>query len=474
MNDTLYPENPILLVDDEENFLLSANFILNTAGISNIIECADGREVERIMREHAVSVVVLDIVMPFIKGTEVLRFLSENYPKIPVIMSTALNDVNIAVDAMKNGAFDYLVKPIDDTRLISTLKRAVQFIEVHDQNAILKSYLLSDKLEHPEAFAEIITQSPKMRSVFQYTEAISPTLLPVLISGETGVGKELIAKVIHRLSRRRGKFVSVNVAGIDDTLFADTLFGHKKGAFTGAVQDRKGLIESAAGGTLFLDEIGDLRFESQVKLLRLLQEGKYFPVGSDIPRISDARIVVATNVCLAQKQQEGNFRKDLFYRLQAHQIIQPPLRERKEDVPLLVRHFLDKATQKLGRTPITPPPELFVLLKNYSFPGNIRELEGMVFDAVSRHKGGVLSMMSFREKIRFSEIEDAGSDLVIPASAVSERIIFPEQTPTLKATEQQLIEAALQRADGNQRIAASFLGITRRALNNRLRRSETE
>ena len=199
------------------------------------------------------------------------------------------------------GAFDYLVKPIDDTRLITTLKRAIQLGEVTDQNAILKSYLLSDKLEHPEAFDEIITQSPKMRSVFQYAEAISPTLLPVLISGETGVGKELAARAIHRLSGRQGQFVSVNVAGIDDTLFSDTLFGHKKGAFTGAVQDRKGLIESAAGGTLFLDEIGDLRFESQVKLLRLLQEGKYFPVGADTPRMSDARIVVATNVSLAQK-----------------------------------------------------------------------------------------------------------------------------------------------------------------------------
>ena len=474
MNDTLYPENPVLLVDDEENYLLSASFILNAAGITNIIECADGREVERIMQEKPVSVVVLDIIMPFINGTAVLRSLSENYPKIPVIMSTALNDVDIAVDAIKNGAFDYLVKPIDDTRLITTLKRAIQLGEVQDQNAILKSYLLSDKLEHPEAFEEIITQSPKMRSVFQYAEAISPTSLPVLIAGETGVGKELAARAIHRLSGRRGEFISVNVAGIDDTLFSDTLFGHKKGAFTGAVQDRKGLIESAAGGTLFLDEIGDLRFESQVKLLRLLQEGKYFPVGSDIPRISDARIVVATNVSLAQKQQDGEFRKDLFYRLQAHQIVQPPLRERKEDVPLLVHHFLKKATEKLARPKITPPPELFTLLKNYNFPGNIRELEGMVFDAVSRHKGGVLSMESFREKIRASGGIETEPGAVTPPVTDGERLVFPKQLPTLKSVEQQLIDEALQRADGNQRIAASFLGITRRALNNRLRRLESE
>jgi len=313
-----------------------------------------------------------------------------------------------------------------------------------------------------------------MRSIFQYVEAIARTSLPVLITGETGVGKELIARALHRLSGRSGEFVAVNVAGVDDTLFSDTLFGHRRGAFTGADRDRKGLIEQAQNGTLFLDEIGDLRPESQVKLLRLLAEGKYYPLGADMPKLSDARIVVATHRDLRALQQTGSFRKDLFYRLQAHHVHIPPLRERPEDIPILAAHFLEAAARTLGKKPPTAPKELFPLLQSYPFPGNVRELEAMVFDAVSRHKGGTLSLETFKDRTGRKEksARDEGrcreSDSKIENGQHAPT--FPANLPTLKQAERALIREALRRAQGNQTLAASLLGISRRALNNRLSR----
>lgn len=472
MSAAVFPELPVLLVDDEEQFLLSAGFTLNSLGITNVVECSDSRDVMSLLSEQRFSVIVLDINMPHIGGRELLQMISREYSDNPVVMLTAVNEVETAVDCMKESALDYLVKPVGDDALLTSIKRAIEFWRIRNENTLLKKYLLSDELEHPEAFTEIITKNTAMRSIFQYLEAISPTPLPMLITGETGTGKELIARAIHKLSGREGGFVPVNVAGVDDTLFSDTLFGHKKGSFTGAIKDRKGLIEHAAGGTLFLDEIGDLSLESQVKLLRLLQEGKYYPIGSDVPKTSDARIVVATNIDLNVKQKTGQFRKDLYYRLQAHQVTIPPLHKRKEDIELLVGHFLEKASKSLGKVKPTAPKELFTLLRNYSFPGNVRELEGLVFDAVSRHKSGVLSTVSFREKVHpdyLNEEDEAvlSSDFLQKENS---QPVFPEALPTLKDFEQMLIDEALERAENNQRIAAEMLGITRRALNNRLQR----
>jgi len=291
--------------------------------------------------------------------------------------------------------------------------------------------------------------------------------LPVLITGETGVGKELIALAIHTISDRKGELVPVNVAGVDDTLFSDTLFGHKKGAFSGAEADRKGFIEQAEQGTLFLDEIGDLSLESQVKLLRLLQDGKYYPLGSDMAKLSDARIIVATHRDIEQMKSTNNFRQDLYYRLRAHHIKLPPLRERKEEIPLLVNHFLKKAADTLNKKMPTPPKELYTFLANHTFPGNIRELEGLIFDAVSRHQSGVLSLNVFREKI---SLQDTISNYVINEDQGVELMTFPENLPTLQEAEFILIAEALKRANGNQRIAAEILGISRTALNNRLKR----
>lgn len=467
-----FPSLPVLLIDDEEQFLFSASMTLSSEGINNILQCQDSREVMTLLAEQPVSLIALDMTMPYVSGWELLPQIVKDYPEIPVIVITAVNEVETAVNCMKSGAFDYMVKPVDDARLVTAIRRTLELRQVRDENTKLKQALLSDKLARPEAFEHIITRSQAMKSIFQYIEAIAETALPILVTGETGSGKELIARSIHTVSGRKGDFVAVNVAGVDDHLFSDTLFGHKKGAFTGADMDRKGLIEQAAGGTLFLDEIGDLNLESQVKLLRLLQEHQYYPLGSDIPKMSDARIVVATHQDMEAMQASNKFRKDLFYRLKAHNVHIPPLRERKEDIGLLLDHFLEKAADELNKKKPTPPRELAILLRTYQFPGNIRELEGMVYDAASRHKSGILSMESFKEQIQVRDDLDINPTAVHPERLEDQPVIFGDPLPGLKDTENLLIEEALRRADQNQAIAAQLLGLTRRALNNRLQRSK--
>ena len=252
--------------------------------------------------------------------------------------------------------------------------------------------MLSAEPAHPEVFADIVTRDSSMLAIFKYAEAVAPTTLPVLITGETGVGKELIGRCIHAASGRSGSFVPVNVAGLDDTLFADTLFGHVKGAYTGADAAREGMVAKAGEGTLFLDEIGDLAPESQIKLLRLLQEREYYPLGTDRPRPASARFVFATNLDIAKAMGDGKFRKDLLYRLRSHHIRIPPLRERPSDLPVLLDHFFQKAAKVVGKDQPPVPRELLPLLGSYAFPGNIRELEGMVFDAVVRHQSHTLSL----------------------------------------------------------------------------------
>jgi DNA-binding NtrC family response regulator len=333
----------------------------------------------------------------------------------------------------------------------------------------LKHRLLTDQLEHEEAFSSIVTRSTQMRAIFQYVEVIAQSEQPVLITGETGVGKELIAKAIHAISGQKGDFVAVNVAGLDDSMFSDTLFGHRKGAYTGADQSREGLILRASGGTLFLDEIGDLNESSQVKLLRLLQERTYYPLGSDVPQETDARIVVATNQNIQDVSSQGRFRKDLYYRLRAYHIHIPPLRERKEDIPLLLYYFLDEAATSLKKKRPTPTPELVQLLTAYDFPGNVRELRAMIYDALARHTSDKLSMESFREFIRMDEAE-VSSIRPSPGDGNALIRIFG-RFPNLKEVEEFIIIEALERANRNQGAAALLLGMTRQALNRRLHRS---
>ena len=471
MDHKSHSSSVIVLVDDEPEILFSLAAILRRAGLDNLHTLEDSRKLLPLLAEQEVAVIVLDLWMPHVSGQELLEELVSNYPQVPVIVMTAASEIETAVACMKAGTFDYLVKPVEISRFISCIKRALEMNSLRRENSSLRESLLTGQLKHEVVFSCFITQESKMKAIFGYLDAVAETGQPVLIAGETGVGKERLVKALHILSGRKGDLVAVNVAGLDDTMFSDTLFGHKKGAYTGAEQAREGMIAKAAGGTLFLDEIGDLNLTSQVKLLRLLQEGEYYPLGSDVIRRSDARIVVATNQNLHHFMAEGKFRKDLYYRLSAHQVNVPPLRERKEDIPLLLDHFLAEAATTFKKKKPACPPELVSYLSVYHFPGNIRELRAMTYDAMARHERGVLSMSVFRNAIghqaTFEECPPATHELNWP-TGLSGRF------PTLKEAENYLIEEALTRANGNQGAAASFLGISRQALNQRLARKPSD
>jgi DNA-binding NtrC family response regulator len=466
-----HPRLPVMLVDDEVQALDSFELALRSGNVNNFLRCQDSRDVMPLLAEQDIEVMLLDLRMPHLSGEELLSQITTDFPHVPIIVITGADDVETAVKCMRAGAFDYIVKPVERSRLVASVKTALELRELQRQNQLLRAHVLSDQLADPEPFAEIITTSKMMRSIFQYIEAIANSPQPVLLTGETGVGKELAARAIHTVSGRQGAFIAINVAGLDDNVFADTLFGHRKGAFTGADQTRNGMVEKAEEGTLFLDEIGDLSPASQVKLLRFLQDGEFFPLGSDVAKRSNARVVVATNQELETLKDSGKFRKDLYYRLRIHQVHIPPLRERKEDLPLLLDHFLEKTAKTLGKKKPTPPNELTTLLGAYHFPGNIRELESIIFDAISKHVSGKLSMEVFKSYI--SEQQPAfkpdSRGLSLDDSAP---ISFSEKLPTLKQAELLLIAEALKRSGGNQAIAAMYLGISRQALNRRLRQSD--
>ncbi len=307
-----------------------------------------------------------------------------------------------------------------------------------------------------------------MLSLITTIEAIGDSRQAVLITGETGTGKELFARAVHVLSKVKGPFISVNVAGLDDNVFSDTLFGHVRGAFTGADRPRPGMIEKASGGTIFLDEIGDLSKTSQIKMLRLLQDGDYLPLGADDHRQSNARIVTATNRDLWEAQRSGHFRADFNYRLRTHHINIPPLRNRRDDIEPLIEYFLDQSATALKKNRPTPPLELVPLLQAYSFPGNVREMQGMIFDAVSQHQSKILSLRTIHEHIANNTIYKTQ---VAPLEQMREKNSFAatmSKFPTIQEAISFLVVEAMKQAEYNQAIAARLLGISRQALNKRL------
>lgn len=466
-----FPNKPILIVDDEEQFLYSINLTLNANGINNVMTCTCGKAAQEYLSQMEFSVIVLDIKLPDMRGTDLLDVVNESCPDVPVIMMTAVNQADVAVECMKKGAIDYLVKPFEEDKMIRILKNAISQRELRGENEALKSYLLGSGLKKPEAFKMIVTDNKKMYALFQYVEAIASTPFPVLITGDTGTGKELFAQAIHTLSGRKGEFVTVNVAGIDENTFSDTLFGHVKGAFTGAERARPGLIEQAAGGTLFLDEIGDLGKGSQVKLLRVIQNRDYLPLGADVARLADVRIIVATNKNIDELKQDGQFRSDLFHRLRTHHIAIPPLKDRMDDIPLLMNAFLTEASEILNKPVPRVPANLIDLFNSYNFPGNVRELRSMIFDAVSIDDSKELSIDSFEARMGVHLEQLHSNDR--PVATVENEGIFKHESklPTIQEAIQALIAEALHRSNGNQNSAAGILGISPQALSRRLKYS---
>lgn len=463
-----FPEHPVLILDDEPAILLASETILRTGGVNHMVTLSDSRTLLPYLARNSISVLLLDLTMPHISGEELLKTVSQDYPEIRTIVVTGKNQVSHAVECMRMGAFDYLVKPTESARLITSVKRAIEHYELDRDNDMLRRSMLQAEasLTHPEAFAGLITQNKTMLSIFHYIEAFSVSARPVLITGETGVGKELFARAVHATRRDPGPFVAVTLAGLDEAMISDTLFGHTKGAYTGANESRTGLVAQAQNGTLFLDEIGDMSEVSQIKLLRLLQEHEYMPIGSDRLQKSNARIVVATHRDLKQLMQRGAFRHDLYYRLRTHHVVVPPLRSRRDDLPLLLEHFVQKAAITMECRKPAIPEGLSALLAQYDFPGNVRELETMVFDAVSRCRGDRLSLEWFADQIHSTMDVSAITQATDPDAPP---LTIGRPFPTLKQATEKLVAEALKRSEGNQRQAARLLGISPPALSKRLK-----
>ena len=451
----------VIVVDDDEIVLNSVRRTLRANGFDEVLMCADARNLEPLLEGEPVALVLLDLVMPHIGGRELLDRVSAAHPEIPVIVITAEQDVRIAVECMKAGAYDYLLKPVGADELLATVRRALEHRELREENARLRSKLLDQQLEQPQVFNEIITADPAMLGLFAYLEVIARGSNPALITGETGSGKELIARALHNLSGRRGPFVAVNVAGLDDAMFSDTLFGHRPGAFTGASGARRGMIENAGRGTLFLDEIGDLSEASQVKLLRVLQEREYYTLGEDVPKRLEARVIAATH------QDPARLRRDLYFRLRAYHVRIPPLRERLGDLPLLVNHLAREAAADLGKQPPVVPERVYRVLGRYDFPGNIRELRAMVFDAVARHTGGPLPVDPFIEAMG---VHDAPGDDDVVRADINRGDVIAE--PQWREMERLNLLNALRRANwkiSGRGGAAELLSIKPSTLESRMK-----
>ena len=456
-----FPQSPILIIDDEEDVLQSYRLALLLARIDNFVLCNNGLDAMPILDKGPHSAIILDLFMPRISGQELLGKIRERHPEIPVIVVTGSNNVNTAVECMKRGAHEYMVKPVEENRLIAGLRNAIEIGELRRENLSLQARMMTAGLKNPQAFSGIVTVNENMKFIFRYIEAIAASPRPVLITGDSGTGKELVARAVHAASGRTGKFIAVNVGGLDDTMFSDTLFGHRKGAYTGADSDRAGLIEQAANGTLFLDEIGILEKNSQVKLLRLLQDGEYYSLGSDIIKMTDAVVIAATNENVQVKMKEGAFRNDLYYRLNTHHICLPALSERADDIPVLAAHFVSEAAQSLHKQCPEISVDALALLRRKAYPGNIRELQSLVFDAMVRCEGPVLGPAYFQAH----GTDQAKSD----TSSQSPFISYSGHLPRLEEAEEFFMAEALRLTNGNHTAAAALLGVSQSTLSRRVK-----
>jgi DNA-binding NtrC family response regulator len=470
-----YPELPVLVLDDDETVRTMIALRLGKAGIDNVVASGDASEASALVLGEGASLIFLDLFLPLDSGEGLLREFTRAAPAAPVIVITGASDTQTIVRCMRAGASDYLVKPIDETRLLVSAWNALAAFELRREAAGFRDRVIGGRLERPELFDAIATEDPGMLAIFHYIESIAVSRQPALIMGETGTGKELLARAVHEASGRPGAFVAVNVGGLDDAMFSDSLFGHRRGAFTGADSARGGLVKEAEGGTLLLDEVGDLDPRSQVKLLRLLQEGEYYPLGSDSPVKSDARVVAATTKDLLASVATGVFRSDLFYRLQTHPIKVPPLRERPRDLRLLIARFMADSARALGLPSLIPEERaigaLTEALKGYRFPGNVRELESLVHDAVAGAKSLRPDLRALRARIGAPEPPSAEEAAAGARGLV--RILEDGRVPRLDEAEREIVRLAVEKAEGNLSKAAHMLGISRQTMYKKLRDMES-
>ena len=445
----------VLVVDDEKNYLVVLEDLLEEDGHS-VLTASSGEEALDIVRSTPLDTILTDIKMPNMSGIELLREIQLFDPDLPVILMTAYAEVDQAVEAMKNGALDHIQKPFDNSEVKRCVARGVERRSLTQTIQILRSEL-------GQAWGNIVGESKAMKQVFNLMKRVADTPTTVLISGESGTGKELISKGIHEASSRvNGPFVSINCAAVPESLLESELFGYEKGAFTGAVNTRQGKFEYANKGTLFLDEVGDMALSLQAKLLRVLQGQEFQRVGGNKDIKVDVRIVAATNKDLREEVEAGRFREDLFFRLNVVHIVIPPLRERRDDIPNLVAHFLDKFSQKLSRRIKDVDPDVMASFFKYSWPGNVRELENIMERASVLCRGATIKSEDIPPEIRESpEIESGLDTLISWEKGLSE---------TLEAIEERMIRQALKKTHNVQAQAAKILGISRSNLQYKMKK----
>lgn len=452
----------ILIVDDEVDMLELLKRIIENKTPYRVLTTADPLDVARLLEETPVDLLISDLRMPGQSGIELLETVRQKHDRLPVIVITAYGTIESAVEAMQKGAFSFITKPFKKEEILIQIEKALEFQRLRNENRSLKQ-VLDDQVKYPF----LIGSSPVMERVYQRILQVAKSTATILITGETGTGKELAAKTVHFHSQRKDKnFVAVNCSALPETLIESELFGHLKGSFTGAIRDKKGLVEEAEGGTLFLDEIGDLNLIMQTKLLRLLQEGEYKPVGSSKTFTADVRFITATNQDLIEKVRKKEFREDLYYRLNVIQIVMPPLRERKDDIPLLVRHFIEKINRVNQKAVQGVAPEALDLLVAREWPGNIRELENVIERGVILSAGDLLQAADlFPADQPTPFIFDIQEDIFqAPFKDAKERLIADFHT--------EYIKRVLARVGGNVSLAAKECGLKRPYLHRLMKESD--
>jgi len=450
-------EARILVVDDEKSMCDFLEIMLKKEGY-NVTATTDPKEALAALEKDFFHMVLTDIRMPEVDGFEILRRAKELNPDTLVIMITAYGSPEGAVEAMKQGAYDYITKPFQVDEVKLTIRKALERYLLWEENVRLRQLV-----EQRYQFWNIVGKSPRMLKVFDLIEKVSQAKVNVLILGESGTGKELVAKAIHYNSpRKNGPFVPINCGAIPETLLESELFGYVRGAFTGAVTSKRGLLEIASGGTLFLDEIGDLPLSLQVKLLRVIQEREFKRVGGTEDIKVDLRIIAASNQDLAEKIRKKEFREDLYYRLNVIQINLPPLRERREDIPLLVHHFVDKYSREMGKEIKGVTPEAMELLVNYDYPGNVRELENIIERSVTLETEPYITDKHIRS---YMSERLLSRELPIKVEIPEEGI---DLNRVIEEIEKAFLLKALERTGGMKKKAAELLGMNFRAIRYKL------
>jgi two-component system NtrC family response regulator len=450
------PRARLLVVDDEEPQRVMLSNILGRAGFE-VATAADGSQALARLKEAPFDLMLTDQRMPSMDGLELLERVRRSHRSLPVVLMTAHGTVSTAVEAMKRGASDYLTKPFERDELLVVVEKAIRQRRLEDEVVSLRG-----ALRERYRLDNLVGGAPSMQEVFALIERVSATDVPVLIMGESGTGKELVARAIHQNSGRvTGPFVALNCAAVPETLLESEFFGHERGAFTGATRAHEGRFEQAQGGTLFLDEIGAMRVDLQAKLLRAIQEGEVQRIGSTATRKVDVRILAASCEDLEQAIRNRTFREDLYYRLNVVPIELPPLRDRQEDLPMLVDHFVSRAAKKFGRDGIRVAPEVLDRLQRHSWPGNVRELENCIERMV---------VLAHGERLTSDDVPSGIGDPVQISLASLEGFDLPPGGVRLLELEKHLIQQALRRTRGNLRPAARLLGISYKTLQYRLRK----